>query len=258
VPLVSQRRIILASTISLLGVTEALPADIGRRAPLPAPATVQTQGATSGLYFGGRQMLGVTGDTKFRTDDGDVAFKSKYEFGRYTGVVLGYSFGPVLGFVSPRIEVEGSFGTLSVDKHTVTVLGIQQAASKTDSFGELRTTTGMVNGFLDTNVGQIMGAGPDSILWRIRPFVGAGVGASHVTLRRQGVTGTGVVMDGSDTRMTWQFSAGIGYQLFDRTTLDIGFRHQRTDGLSFTARDGTNSKMGLVNNLVTVGIRRQF
>jgi opacity protein-like surface antigen len=203
-------------------------------------------------------MLGITQDTQFKADDGDTSFKSRYEFGRYTGAVLGYGFGPIFGYVSPRIELEGSFGNLSVDKHTVTSLGAQLGGAKADSFGDLRTRTGLVNGYLDTNLGQIIGARPDSLLWRIKPFAGAGVGASHVTLRRQGVSDTGVVMDGSDTRVTWQVSAGIGYQIFDRTTLDIGFKHQRTDGLSFTARDGTSSKTDLINNLVTVGVRRSF
>jgi opacity protein-like surface antigen len=247
-----------AVSINLILLSSVFAADMPRRSPPPQIATGQPILDSGGFYIGGRQMLGVTQDTRFKTDDGNTSFKSRYEFGRYTGAVLGYSFGPMFGYVSPRIELEGSFGNLSVDRHTVTSLGAQLGDGKTDSFGELRTRTGLVNGYLDTNLGRMIGATPDSLLWRIKPFVGAGVGASHVTLRRQGVSYTGVVMDGSDTRMTWQVSVGIGYQIFDRTTLDIGFRHQRTEGLSFTARDGTSSKTDLVNNLVTVGLRRSF
>jgi len=68
----------------------------------------------------------------------------------------------------------------------------------------------------------------------------------------------GVVIDSSDTRLTWQVSAGISCELFERTQLEIGYRHQRTEGLSFTARDGTVSSTDLVSNMVTMGIRRSF
>jgi opacity protein-like surface antigen len=251
--------LLIASAAGVIATAPALAADLPARSGAVAPPPVaQTPWATQGFYFGGRQMLGATGETRFETAGGGSRFDSRYEFGRYTGAAIGYSFGPMMGAFRPRVELEGSFGTLAVDRHKITTAGVTQTADRTDSFGELRTTTGLVNAFADINLGALTGARPDSLLWRITPYLGAGIGASQVTLRRQGISGTGVVMDGSDTRMTWQVSAGIGYQIFERTTFDIGFRHQRTEGLQFTARDGTASKTELVNNLVTIGIRRQF
>jgi opacity protein-like surface antigen len=58
--------------------------------------------------------------------------------------------------------------------------------------------------------------------------------------------------------MTWHVSAGVSYKLWDNVALELGVRHMRTEGLSFTARDGTVSKTDNINNLVTVGVRRSF
>lgn len=258
---VTRLLISLASLVSLAALAPALSADLRPRPnslpPPPPPAVALTPWAAPGFYFVGRQMLGVTDNTAFQSGAGASLFDTRYEFGRHTGAAVGYAFA-AFGAFRPRVELEGSFGTLSVDRHTVTNGGVTQAADKADSFGDLRSTTGLFNAFVDGNLGAIAGARADSMLWRITPFVGAGVGATQATLRRQGVSATGVVMDGSDTRMTWQVSAGVGYQILDRTTVEVGYRHQRTEGLTFTARDGTQSRADLVNNLVTIGVRRQF
>ena len=107
---------------------------------------------------------------------------------------------------------------------------------------------------------MVTAAGFGNAPWlaRLSPYVGGGIGISQVTLRRQGISATGVVMDGSDTRLTWQLSAGVSYAIFDKTAFELGYRHMRTSGLEFEARDGTVSKTDLVNNMVTVGIRRSF
>jgi opacity protein-like surface antigen len=235
----------------------ALAADFSppaRVAPPPPPLMVQH----GGFYFGGRQGIGGAKDTTFSTGGGATSFTTEYDPVLRSGLVLGYSFGPVLGYLTPRIEIEGGYSNVSAKSHTVTQGGLAITPGTTDSFGDLRSTTGLVNGYLDLNLGQIAGARPGDLLWRIKPFVGAGIGASQVTLRRQGISATGVVMDASDTRMTWHVSAGVGYQLWENLTVEVGVRHIRTEGLSFTARDGTASKTDAINNLVTVGVRRSF
>ena len=211
-----------------------------------------------GFYIGGRQGSGTANPTRFSIDDGDTTFKSQYDIGIRGGLIAGYAFGPVLGFVSPRIEVEGNFGILSVTKHNVVQSGINISPGKTDSFGSLQSQTGLLNGFLDINLGQAFGAKRHDWLWRITPFAGGGVGVSQVSLQRQGITDIGVVMDASSTRLTWHASAGVGYQLFDNTTVEVGYRYIRTEGLAFKARDGSTSHTNVTQNLVTIGVRRQF
>jgi opacity protein-like surface antigen len=251
-------RFTAAIIVNLILISAAMAAEVAKpatRSPIFAPQAIANSG---GFYIGGRQGIGTTSDTRFATDDGDTSFKSQYGLGLRSGLMIGYSFGPVLGFVSPRIEIEGGYSSLSVKKHAVTQGGVNISPGGTDSFGDVRSIAGLVNGFLDINMGQVAGARPDSMLWRIKPFIGGGIGLSQVKLSRQGITDTGVVMDGSSTKMTWHASAGIGYQVWDNVTVEVGYRHIRTEGLSFTARDGTSSKTDLVNNLLTVGIRRSF
>jgi opacity protein-like surface antigen len=251
-------RFTAAIGVNLIMLSGALSADLAKPVARSAVFAPQPIAAQSGFYLGGRQGVGTTQDTRFSTDDGDTTFKSQYGIGLRGGLIGGYSFGPVLGFVSPRVELEGGYSNLSVNKHTVTQLGVNISPGRTDSFGDLQSLTGLVNGFLDVNMGQIVGARLDSMLWRIKPFIGGGIGMSQVKLSRQGITDTGVTMDSSSNKMTWHASAGIGYQVWDNLTFEVGYRHMRTEGLSFSARDGTSSKTDLVNNLLTVGIRRSF
>jgi opacity protein-like surface antigen len=253
----SRLAIALVLNAVLLPALPAFGADLSqRRAPPPPPTFVALQ--QGGLYFGMRQALIITDKTQFSSGGGATTFESTYAAGRQLGVLVGYGFGPILGGISARIELEGSYGNPGIAKHKVINNGVDISPGKTDSFGELRSYTGLVNGYLDFNLGQTGAAGSMPWLAKVTPFIGAGIGVSQVTLRRQGISATGVLMDGTDTRMTWQGSVGVSYAIFDKTNLEIGYRHIRTEGLEFAARDGTTSKTNLVNNMVTVGIRRSF
>lgn len=252
---IAKCRIFIPAVLGCLGITEAQTADLAYPGSVPVRSASASPG---GFYFGNRQMIGTADDTTFRTGGGTTEFVSSYDFAGYTAIVLGYSFGRQFGYVSPRIEVEGSFGNLSVDRHSVTTNGVRRLVDSTDSFGELQTLTGLVNGYLDFNLGAITREKADGILSKLSPYIGGGIGVTHATLKRQGTSSTGVVLDDSDARMTWQASFGVSYRIFDRTTVEVGFRHQRTENLSFVARDGAVSETRLVNNLVTLGARRQF
>lgn len=255
----SRARLAIALVVNaaLLPALPARGADMPvHRAPPPPPTFVTLQ--QGGIYFGMRQGLSLTDKTKFSSAAGATNFETTYDLGRQLGGIVGYSFGPVFGGISPRIELEGSYGNPGVGKHTVRQNGADISPGKTDSFGEMRSYTGLVNGFLDFNLGQTGITANMPWLAKLTPFIGAGVGVSQVTLRRQGISATGVLMDGTDTRMTWHASAGISYAIFDKTNLEIGYRHMRTEGLEFEARDGTKSKTNLVNNMMTVAIRRTF
>lgn len=246
-----------AAAAASAAILPAYAADIPSRLPPPPPPSfVALQ--QGGFYIGTRQAISFADPTKFTSGAGATTFETRYDAGRQMGLIAGYSFAPMFGLVSPRVELEGSFGNPGVAKHSVRQGGVDISPGKTDSFGELRSYTGLVNGFLNFNLGQVAAARGMPWLARLSPFVGAGIGVSQVTLRRQGISATGVLMDSSDTRMSWQVSGGLSYAIFDKTHFEIGYRHMRTPGLEFTARDGTKSKTDLVNNMVTVGIRRTF
>jgi opacity protein-like surface antigen len=246
-----------ALTATLFPIGTAHTADL--LSPYRAPPTPIFAPTLSGFYIGGRQGLSVSDKTKFSSaTGGGTSFETTYELGRQMGLVGGYSFGPMFGIVSPRLEIEGSFANPEVRSHTTVQGGVNISQGKTDSFGSLVSYTGLANAYLDLNLGRSGFGQGNSWMAKITPFIGAGIGASNVTLRKQGISATGVTMDSSATRLTWQISTGISYQIFEKTQLEIGYRHQRTEGLSFTSRDGTVSKTNLVNNMVTMGIRRSF
>ena len=161
-----------------------------------------------------------------------------------------------------RVEVEGSFGRFSVDKQTIA--GVQQQSI--DSFGSLQAVTGFISSYVDLDTARAFGV--TGFLAAVKPYVGAGIGAAHVTLRKQGTSATGVLIDDSDTRFAYHLSAGLGIELaqfdflptrFVRSgTLEVGYRRMEVPDLTFSARDGTTEKTSFVANMLTVGFRRPF
>jgi hypothetical protein len=49
-----------------------------------------------------------------------------------------------------------------------------------------------------------------------------------------------------------------GSSLFEKTTLDIGYRYTAADDFNQTARDGTRSSTDFRSNAVTFGLRKKF
>ncbi len=243
---------VLPITLAAISIAPAVAADLPRRTAPLAPAF--TTLPASGFYIGTRNAFGVADDTNFNVAGGGVRVSNQYEFGFANGLVAGYNFGPVLGGIGLRGELEIGRSQFSIDTHTVNGTKIVG----TDSFGELRGFTGFANAFLDFNLGRLTGAAADSYLNRITPFVGGGVGYSQVELRKMGISTTGVLMKDSDAQFAYNLSAGVGIELFERTTLEFGYRYMAVPELQFTAREGTRTKTELSANLFTVGMRRQF
>ncbi len=247
---------VMGAGILLSGAYSAEAADIPRRGA-PAPVFVEPQ-PVGGFYFATRTGISFVDDTSFALGGGRLRVDTEYETGVRSSFALGYNFGQILGpAISSRIEIEGGYGDFSVDKHRVG--GVTVAS--VDSFGELTAFSGFASAFLDFDLGAGIGMGA------IKPFIGAGVGAANVELKRQGVSATGVVIDDEDTRFAYHLSAGIGIdlaalglgsRLFSRSVFEVGYRYMHASDLEFTARDGTRSETDFSADMVTVGFRRQF
>ncbi|MFP5078465.1 outer membrane protein [Rhizobium sp. YIM 134829] len=241
------------TTLLLAGIALAVPASLAAAADLTEPVGPVVVETSGGFYLGSVNTLTFLDDTSFDAAGADI--DTDYDVGYYSAVRAGYSFGD-MGFVSPRIELEVGYGNASVDQHRVNGAG----AGSTDSFGDARQIAGYVNGYLDM---------PLSGMAAITPYIGGGVGVMNLELRRQGVSGTGVVMDDDDTRFAYHLDAGVGIKLqqlglfnsvalFDNTTFDIGYRYTAADGFSFTARDGSRSDTDFSSHAVLVGFRKSF
>jgi opacity protein-like surface antigen len=225
------------------------------------PETPMVVPSLSGFYLGTLVAASFVDDTSFGV--GGATVDNSYDTGYYSALRLGYNFGPVFYGVSPRVELEGGYGSSSIDTHSV---GGTQFAS-IDSFGDVNTYQGFVNAYFDINLGALAGGGGG--LSAITPYFGGGVGFANVDLKRQGVAvaGIGTVMDDSDTAFAYHLDAGVGLHLdqlgmsgglFQNTTVEIGYRYTSVPNLDFVAVDGTKSSTDYSSNMVTLGIRRQF
>lgn len=204
----------------------------------------------SGFYLGSISSLTFPDDTSFTS--GGNSFSADYDFGTYSGLRAGYSFGSY-GFVSPRVELEIGYGMADVDQISSRGVGFGS-----DSFGDARAIQGYVNAYLDI---------PTTTAFT--PYFGGGIGAMNLELRRQGVSATGVIMDDDDTKFAYHLDAGVGIDLntisffrdsslFSNTTFDIGYRYTAADDFDFTARDTTSSSTDFSSHAVVAGFRRQF
>ena len=215
-------------------------------APAPVPSL-------SGFYLGTITTLNWLDNTSFGiSTPGLATIDTNYDLGFYTGLRVGYSFGP-MSIVTPRLELEGGYGSSSVDTHTVNGFNVEGI----DSFGDARSWQGFVNGYLDFGLG----------FSGITPYVGGGVGFANVELRKQGVSAVGVVMDDSDTAFAYHLDAGVafhldelglGVSLFQGSLIEVGYRYTNASNLTFQARDGTTTDTDYTSNAVTLGFRKQF
>jgi outer membrane protein OmpA-like peptidoglycan-associated protein/opacity protein-like surface antigen len=87
----------------------------------------------------------------------------------------------------------------------------------------------------------------------IRPYIGLGAGEARGRLGEDGV--------GHDT--DWQFAyqgmVGVGFQISDHATIDVGYRYFRADGFNTPDAFGaTHTDIDYVNQSVMVGLRYQF
>jgi len=250
-------RLLLTSVSILATASTASSADLAEDLSTPVePVVVETSG---GFYLGTINSLTFLDNTRFATAGARVS--TDYDVGYYTALRAGYTFGP-MGYVSPRLELEVGYGNSSVDYHRVNGVDV----GSTDSFGDATTIQGYVNGYIDIPLASPQQGGFFSA---VTPYVGGGVGFMNLELSRQGVSGTGVVIDDDDTQFAYHLDAGVGVDLqglglfsdvslFNDTTLDIGYRYTAANDFDLQARDGTTRSTDFSSHAVMVGFRKQF
>lgn len=105
----------------------------------------------------------------------------------------------------------------------------------------IRSTTLMFNAYYD--LGKMSG---------FVPYVGAGVGVSRNQMDGVYFTGNPALIntiEGKDTySLAWSLMAGVGYQVSDRITLDLGYRYLDMG----SARSGTIDSAGFTNPVVRI------
>ncbi len=202
----------------------------------------------------------------------------------------GFRLSGILGYqVNPNIRVEGElfYGKAKVDKLTYKGIGystpnLQDPQGPPLSFSVSESVDGdgsgspkqlgaMVNVWYDFNAAS-----------KWTPYAGLGLGFIRVDLANlkyndnavaekiRDVVAQGTLLppgfvpglsQDTDTAFAWQFGAGVGYELSDTVTLDLGYRYQNTGTLEFKGKNqfGTlTSEQKLKVHLIEVGIRYRF
>ena len=193
---------------------------------VPAAALAQNVPVT-GPYVVGRLGSTVDADVKFSNQDraapstftGNADFKPGF-----TGELgAGYDFG--------AFRLEGTVGY--ANNGVARPSRRARAPARYDDKGRLNALTIGVAGYFDIATGSA-----------ITPYVGAGIGASRVGLRLErndGLAAGGsriVDRNNKDWGFAWHVDGGVGFAVAPRTTLDVGVRYARTNGLTFDGQTG--------------------
>lgn len=242
----------LVTTLGALGglmIGKAQAADLpDYSTPAPQPYVeqrVETSFARFGPYVGVRGGAAIADDTSFASGaPGPVGtITNEYEDWNLTGSAFaGYEMEFFPGF-GGRIEAELGYASLNIEDH------LFAGASQAGANGDTTVFSGMVNAYVDANLGAF------------RPFAGVGLGMAQVSFNDHSTTGAGILMNDDDTNFAWQVSGGVGYDLTDRITLEGLVRYQSIMdvGLTSTAAGGSlTSSTDLNTTSAMLGLRYRF
>ncbi len=114
-------------------------------------------------------------------------------------------------------------------------LGYENHNFKSPSVDEISLLTVMANGYYDINT--------DS---KFIPYVMVGAGVANVDVTWS---------TNSMTSFVWQVGAGVGFKINDTTTLDLGYRYIKPEGLECPYE---GNDVSLNSQHIMAGIRYQF
>ena len=240
-PKVKNRAAVALLSLFALGSTSAHAADaVLEPDPAPPEPTPITEIQESGWYIAGRIGAAFADDTEFSTLGTQV--ENAYDVGYAFSGAVGYEF-KTDSPLSFRAEGEVGYSKDEIDTHNVVGTGVFNGG---DAFGETTTFYGLVNGYIDYELGPIT------------PFVSAGVGYGQLDFSGHGVTPTGVVLNDQGSGVAWQVGAGAAYSVTDTVKLDLGYRYFGIENAGVTATDATGSDVDYRAHQITLGIRKAF
>lgn len=171
------------------------------------PASFSTLSAISS------SSSGITTSSSFREND------------LSGGVGVGYRINDMFR-ADATVDVFGGHADIGIDACAGVAAGIPCAIS---SDGKFTSYSVMANAYIDL-----------ATIAKFTPYIGAGIGASHVNWGSFG--GTASCAEGacasaanltvnnsglSKWRTTWALMAGVSYDLSERTKIDLGYRYSR-------------------------------
>jgi len=210
----------------------------------------------AGFYLGAEGGVSFSESTKWQNAEELGAGPATFLQGTHVNTDAGTGW--VVG-LNAGYRFDDMFRTeLAVDYRSGYSVSTSQAGLLDKYNVDIDAWTFMVNGYIEP---FRFGA--------FKPYAGGGVGLAVVQSRNASLHFRGAFADLSlpdqtETNFAWQLGAGVAYELNERVTLDLGYRHldagQITVGSNTTASGGVaeHSKGSLVTDAVLLGARYTF
>lgn len=101
----------------------------------------------------------------------------------------------------------------------------------------------MLNGYYDISTGTI-----------VKPYVGAGLGLADIKVKYQDVED---LVSISKTKFAWNLNAGVGFEVAENITVDVGYRYLKVEDVKKNFGD-SSTKIKTRANEFSVGVRFDF
>ena len=166
----------------------------------------------------------------------------------------GLALAGALGYrLNRNVRVEAEINYRDNDADSLTVTNPAGSGLPTDDAdGDVTSWGGMANVYYDFD-----GVGPVKDGGKLVPYVMGGLGWANVDAD---VSAVGVQLtDDDDSVFAYQLGAGVGYDVAERVTLDLGYRYYATDDLDLTfSPDGSDFESDYDNHSVMASVRYAF
>ena len=183
-----------------------------------------------GFYVGGTLGLASANDSDVSAPGYSGSFEA--DLGASLSGIVGYSF-------ENNLRIEGELVSQANELDQSSEYGRKYTLS-----GDVSSVALMANAYYDFNNKS-----------RFTPFIGAGIGLATVSLNDLHYVGYShdYDIDDSDTVFAYQFSAGVGFEITERITLDLKYRYFATNDA-----DIDNGTIEYSSNNFYTGIRFSF
>lgn len=156
----------------------------------------------------------------------------EFDTGTAYAVAVGYAY-------ENSVRIEGEFVYQANDYDKLSVTGVGSATIE----GDAKSKTFLLNGYYDFNKEG-----------KVQPFIGAGIGLSEVEAGDISLPGYGTLLSSdNDTAFAYQVSAGVGFSVSEKTSLELKYRYFQTEDLNFEVLDAEYSSHNLF-----AGVRLSF
>ena len=135
-----------------------------------------------------------------------------------------------------RVELEGSYRYNDIDE-----------IASVSSDGEVQAFSALINGYLDFRTNLV-----------VVPYIGAGVGATHIRHEDNGGGGAVVSIDDHDTALAYQVMAGVSYNMSDNLAIGLEYRFHETEDFILSTSSGPDFEDEYNHHSAMVTVRLDF